>query len=75
MTNNKHSFESYGYDFIVDNNLKPWLIEVNSSLSLKTTTVNDFIMKNKLIDNILSVILSYLLMEFLTHVGINVQYR
>jgi tubulin polyglutamylase TTLL1 len=57
MTNDIHSFECYGYDVIVDNNLKPWLIEVNSSPSLETTTDKDSIMKNKLIDNILSVIL------------------
>lgn len=57
MTNDKHCFECYGYDVIVDNNLKPWLIEVNSSPSLTTTTDNDCILKNKLIYNILNVIL------------------
>lgn len=57
MSNDKHCFECYGYDIIVDNDLKPWLIEVNSSPSLTTTTDNDSILKNKLIDSILSVIL------------------
>jgi len=57
MANDKHCFECYGYDIIIDNNLKPWLIEVNASPSLTSTTSNDRILKNKLIDSILSVVL------------------
>lgn len=56
MTNDKHCFECYGYDIIIDNTLKPWLIEVNASPSLTSTTVNDRILKHRLIDNILSVV-------------------
>ncbi|KAE8749682.1 hypothetical protein FOCC_FOCC003669 [Frankliniella occidentalis] len=68
MANDRHCFECYGYDIIIDNKLKPWLIEasvskttitscVNASPSLTSTTVNDRILKYKLIDNILSVVL------------------
>lgn len=57
MSQDKHCFECYGYDIIVDKNLKPWLIEVNSSPSLTCTTPSDYILKSNLIDSILSVVL------------------
>lgn len=57
MASDRHCFECYGYDIIIDNALKPWLVEVNASPSLTSTTVNDRILKYKLIDNIISVVL------------------
>jgi hypothetical protein len=36
--NRKNSFEFFGYDFMVDEQLKVWLIEVNSSPSMETKT-------------------------------------
>ncbi|XP_037872971.1 polyglutamylase complex subunit TTLL1 [Bombyx mori] len=56
MANDRHCFECYGYDIIIDNTLKPWLVEVNASPSLQSTTHNDRILKYKLIDNIFSVV-------------------
>ncbi|KAJ3128538.1 putative tubulin polyglutamylase ttll1 [Nowakowskiella sp. JEL0407] len=57
MVNDKHCFECYGYDIIVDQDLRPWLIEVNASPSLSATTGNDRIMKHSLINDILNIII------------------
>mmetsp|Transcript_5589 Transcript_5589/g.5105 ORF Transcript_5589/g.5105 Transcript_5589/m.5105 type:complete len:94 (+) Transcript_5589:777-1058(+) len=38
VENRKNSFEILGYDFMVDTDLKVWLIEVNSSPSMDLST-------------------------------------
>ncbi|XP_074660059.1 polyglutamylase complex subunit TTLL1-like isoform X2 [Tubulanus polymorphus] len=55
MNNDRHCCETYGYDIIIDDNLKPWLIEVNASPSLTATTSNDRIMKYKLISDVINI--------------------
>ncbi|TDG41324.1 hypothetical protein AWZ03_012245 [Drosophila navojoa] len=57
MANDRHCFEVYGYDIIIDNSLKPWLIEINTSPSIHSTTKNDCILKTRLIDNVLNVVI------------------
>jgi len=56
ITNDRHCFEIYGYDIIIDDTLKPWLIEVNASPSISSTTANDRIMKYNLINDSLNII-------------------
>ena len=51
MINDKHCFELYGFDVLIDANLKPWLIEVNASPSLSTTTEADRQIKMNLIND------------------------
>lgn len=57
MINDRHCFECYGYDVLIDDQLKPWLVEVNASPSLTTTTSDDRIMKMALLRDIYNIIL------------------
>ena len=52
IINDKHCFEVYGYDVLIEDNLKPWLIEVNASPSLSTTTDSDRKMKMSVIESV-----------------------
>lgn len=54
--NDRHCFELYGYDIMIDSELKPWLIEVNASPSLSTTTESDRILKMGLINDTLEIV-------------------
>ena len=56
MINDKHCFEVYGYDILIDDNLKPWLIEVNASPSLSTTTEMDRVLKMQVINDAFNVV-------------------
>ncbi|XP_064602248.1 polyglutamylase complex subunit TTLL1-like isoform X2 [Liolophura sinensis] len=57
IANDRHCFECYGYDIIIDDNLKPWLIEVNASPSLTATTSSDRIMKYNLINDVINIVI------------------
>lgn len=56
MINDRHCFECYGYDVLVDADLKPWLLEVNASPSLTTTTESDRILKLSLLRDIYNIV-------------------
>ncbi len=55
--NDKHCFELYGFDILIDGKLKPWLIEVNASPSLVASTKKDFVLKKNLINDLLNVLI------------------
>ena len=56
VTQDRHCFELYGYDVLLDTALKPWLLEVNASPSLIADTDDDFALKYALIDDVLSLV-------------------
>lgn len=56
VINDKHCFELYGFDVLLDAQLKPWLIEVNASPSLSTTTDMDRTIKQNLINDIFKIV-------------------
>ena len=47
----------YGYDILIEDNLKPWLIEVNASPSLSTTTDSDRLLKMNLIREVFQIVI------------------
>ncbi|XP_039903658.1 probable tubulin polyglutamylase TTLL9 isoform X2 [Simochromis diagramma] len=56
IINDKHCFELYGYDILLDQNLKPWLIEVNASPSHTPSCQEDYEMKCRLLEDTLNVV-------------------
>jgi len=56
MSSDKHCFELYGFDLLLDSSLRPWLLEVNASPSLSVTTRPDKLLKTRLIADTLAVV-------------------
>ncbi|EFJ49146.1 tubulin tyrosine ligase, partial [Volvox carteri f. nagariensis] len=56
MINDKHCFELYGYDVMIDSNLKPWLIEVNASPSLTASDKTDWVLKTAMLEDLLDIV-------------------
>lgn len=56
MMNDKRCFELYGYDILLDQNLKPWLLEVNASPSMTHNIPYDQEVKIGLLDDTLTII-------------------
>lgn len=46
----------YGYDILIEENLKPWLIEVNASPSLSTTTESDRKLKMSVMESVFKIV-------------------
>lgn len=56
MNSDPRCFELYGFDVLFDDELKPWLIEVNASPSLTADTPDDYELKVGLIEDTMAVL-------------------
>ena len=56
IINDKHCFELYGYDILIDANLTPWILEINASPSMTANTPSDFEMKVDLLDDVFTIV-------------------
>jgi len=56
LVHDKHCFELFGYDIMLDSNLKPWLLEVNAYPSFSASTKEDDELKVAMLDDALSII-------------------
>lgn len=56
VPNGNNCFELYGFDILIDNTLKPWLLEVNLSPSLGIDTPLDAKVKSSLLTDLLTLV-------------------
>eukprot|EP00038_Savillea_parva_P027287 m.58753 g.58753 ORF g.58753 m.58753 type:complete len:451 (-) comp7840_c1_seq1:1052-2404(-) len=56
MSSDRRCFELYGYDVLLDTDLKPWLIEVNASPSLTADTPSDYKLKFGMLEDLFGVV-------------------
>mmetsp|Transcript_25931 Transcript_25931/g.72619 ORF Transcript_25931/g.72619 Transcript_25931/m.72619 type:complete len:470 (-) Transcript_25931:161-1570(-) len=54
IINDRHCCELYGYDIMIDDDLRPWLIEVNASPALSASDQADYDLKTRIIDDFFS---------------------
>ena len=52
----RNCFELYGFDILIDSDLKPWLLEVNLSPSLNCEAPIDMKIKSALICDLLNLV-------------------
>ncbi len=56
MVSDRHCFECYGYDLLIDDTLKPWLVEVNASPSFSGSTQADRLLKTRLMTDLFELV-------------------
>jgi tubulin polyglutamylase TTLL9 len=56
MIQDKHCYELYGYDILIADDLRPWLIEINASPSLDANTEEDYDMKFSFLNEMLDLV-------------------
>jgi tubulin monoglycylase TTLL3/8 len=77
----KNSMELFGFDFMIDENLKPWIIEINSSpamdySSVRMTPITSKFFKNKYLKSLLKPVTERLVKMVLEDaIKVGVDYR
>lgn len=56
LIQDKHCAELYGYDVMIDDELRPWLIETNASPSLTAETPADYHLKFNVLEDMLNIV-------------------
>lgn len=56
MMQDRNCFELYGYDILLSDDLRPWLLEINASPALMGTDNEDQRLKSDLVDDVLNVL-------------------
>jgi hypothetical protein len=56
MTYQPCAFEVFGYDVLIDQDLRPWLIEVNASPSMSRDSALDYRVKDSMIQDTISLV-------------------
>ncbi len=56
MTHRTNCFEVFGFDILLDSDLKPWLVEVNLSPSMATESPIDIAIKTNLLNDTFNMI-------------------
>ncbi|KAJ3415406.1 Tubulin polyglutamylase ttll4 [Chytridiales sp. JEL 0842] len=56
VPNSGSCYELFGFDVLLDKDLKPWLMEVNISPSLKASSDSDYALKSRLVSDIFNMI-------------------
>jgi tubulin polyglutamylase TTLL9 len=56
VISDKHCYELYGYDVLIADDLRPWLIEINASPSLDANTEDDYDLKFSFLNEMLDLV-------------------
>lgn len=75
MPNRYSGYELFGFDIIIDEDLKPWLLEVNISPSLHSSSPLDLAVKGPLIKEVFNIVGFHVPMKLSPEGKVNIFYE